>query len=55
VVGGVLYGYNPFGGGLGIDLTDGDLVENIPGTDLGIDLETGEIELDLGFGDVPIF
>jgi hypothetical protein len=52
-----LFNYDPFGtrnGGLGIDITDGDLVENIPGTDLGIDLETGQLELNLGGIDIPL-
>jgi len=48
------YGSPYLNGGLGIDITDGDLVENIPGTDIGIDLETGQVELDLGGFDIPL-
>lgn len=50
--GGLNRGYG-MGGGLGIDVTDGDLVENIGGG-LGIDLSTGQVELDLGGFDIPV-
>ena len=42
-----------FGGGLGMDVTDGDLVENL-GNGLGIDLETGQLEENIGGFDFPI-
>jgi hypothetical protein len=35
------------GAGLGIDVRDGDLVENF-GDGLGIDLETGQLEVEIG-------
>lgn len=38
---------------IGIDVTDGDLVMNIPGTDIGIDMDTGQPELNLGGFDIP--
>lgn len=41
------------GPSLGIDVTDGDLVENL-GDGLGIDLSTGQMEVDLGGFDFPI-
>lgn len=42
--------FGGFGGsGLGVDLGDGDLVENL-GDGLGIDLETGDVELEIAPG-----
>jgi hypothetical protein len=42
--------YDPYAApGLGIDVTDGDLVENLGGG-LGIDLETGDLELEIAPG-----
>ena len=39
--------------GLGIDVTDGDVVENL-GDGLGVDLETGQLELDEGGFGIPL-
>lgn len=40
-------------GSLGVDVTDDDLVGNLGGG-LGIDLGTGQVEVDLGGFDFPI-
>jgi hypothetical protein len=48
--------YDPFypnQAGLGIDVTDGDIVENL-GDGLGIDLDTGQVEVDFGGFDFPL-
>ena len=49
--------YDPYGyaqPGLGIDVEDGDLVENLGGG-LGLDLETGQLELEIAPGlDIPL-
>jgi hypothetical protein len=48
------YGYDELGmGGLGVDVTDGDLVENL-GDGLGVNLDTGQVELDEGGFDFPL-
>lgn len=40
---------------IGIDVTDGDIVEDL-GNGFGIDLETGELELEIAPGlDIPIW
>jgi hypothetical protein len=54
----ILTGFGGYGRGyggpsLGIDVTDGDLVENLGGG-IGIDLETGQVEADFGGLDVPL-
>lgn len=42
------------GQGIAIDVTDGDLVENIGGG-IGVDLRTGELELEIAPGfDIPL-
>lgn len=46
-------GYGMGGPSLGIDVTDGDLVENL-GNGLGIDLATGGLELNIGGFDIPL-
>ncbi len=45
------YGYDT--GDFGIDVTDGDLVENL-GDGIGIDVRTGQLEEDFGGIDVPL-
>jgi hypothetical protein len=41
-------------GGVGIDLADGDLVENL-GDGIGIDLDTGQVEMEIAPGfDIPL-
>jgi hypothetical protein len=50
-------GFQPglgYGGGLGIDITDGDIVENF-GDGLGVDLDTGQLEFDDGGFDTPVW
>lgn len=52
-----MFGYDPYGYGphIGIDVTDGDIVEDL-GNGFGIDLETGELELEIAPGlDIPIW
>jgi hypothetical protein len=40
------HGYGS-GAGLGVDIQNGDLVENL-GNGLGIDLQTGQLDLEIG-------
>lgn len=50
-----MFGYTPYGSGLGFDVEDGDLVENL-GNGLGIDLETGQLEIEVAPGiDIPVW
>lgn len=53
-----MFGYDPYGYSgphIGIDVTDGDIVEDL-GNGFGIDLETGELELEIAPGlDIPIW
>ena len=41
------------GPSIGFDMTDGDLVENFGGG-FGIDLDTGQPEIDMGGFDIPL-